>query len=109
VIAVRECLADVQHAWKETGYPVIVMGTTSEPGRVPPSLSACFKQEINFEAPNEGERYEMLESLLEGDTLGADVSLQHLATQTAALLAGDLHDLVVRARGASIERVLKQP
>jgi peroxin-6 len=47
---------------------------------------------------------EILECLLEDYTIASDVSVQNLATQTAALLAGDLQDLVVRAKAASIER-----
>jgi peroxin-6 len=47
---------------------------------------------------------EILECLLGEHTIAADVSVQNLATQTAALLAGDLQDLVARARAASIER-----
>jgi len=47
---------------------------------------------------------EILECLLGEHTIASDVSVQNLATQTAALLAGDLQDLVVRAKRASIER-----
>lgn len=32
-----------------TGYPVVVIGTTSETERVPTSLLASFKHEIAFE------------------------------------------------------------
>jgi len=56
------------------------------------------------QAPNEGERLEILKCLLEEKQVAPDVSLQDLATQTAALLAGDLRDLVVRAKGAAVER-----
>ncbi|KAH9483816.1 Peroxisomal biogenesis factor 6 [Psilocybe cubensis] len=99
-----ECLNDIQNGWKLTGYPVIVLGTTSESGRVPKSLQSCFKQEINIEAPDEVERLEILQCLVSGEIIGSDVSLQHVATQTAALLAGDLRDLVARAKAASIDR-----
>lgn len=44
-----ECLSDIQTGWKLTGYPVVVLGTTSESGRVPGTLLSCFKQEINIE------------------------------------------------------------
>lgn len=47
---------------------------------------------------------EILECLLGDHTIASDVSVQNLATQTAALLAGDLQALVVRAKAASIER-----
>ena len=100
---------------------MIVLGTTGESGRVPANLLSCFKQEVAFEvsrffffwlikvehyyqAPNEGERLEILECLLGDHTIASDVSVENLATQTAALLAGDLQALVVRAKAASIER-----
>lgn len=104
VSVLKEALESIQNGWRLTGYPVIVLGTTSESGRVPANLLSCFKQEVAFEAPNEGERLEILECLLGDHTIASDVSVPNLATQTAALLAGDLHDLVARARAASIER-----
>lgn len=39
--------------------------------------------------------------------LGPDVSLGNIATQTAALVASDLADLVARAKYAAIERVVR--
>lgn len=48
--ALRECIADMQKAWKLTGFPVITFGTTSEFGRVPMSILSCFKHEVTFEA-----------------------------------------------------------
>ncbi|KAF9475323.1 AAA-domain-containing protein [Pholiota conissans] len=106
VNVLRESLVNMQSSWRLTGYPVIVLGTTSESGRVPPSLLSCFKQEIVFEAPNEGERLEIINCLLADANIGRDVSLQNIATQTAALLAGDLRDLVARAKTASVERTM---
>jgi peroxin-6 len=47
----------------------------------------------------------MLTIALRGAHLSPDVSLKHLATQTAALVAADLVDLVTRARLASAERL----
>lgn len=45
-----------------------------------------------------------MQCLTGDDIIAPDVSLQNLATQTAALLASDLQDLVARARAASVER-----
>ncbi|KAG6878747.1 hypothetical protein C0993_008046 [Termitomyces sp. T159_Od127] len=88
--ALKECIADAQEDWKITGYPVVILGTTSQPSRIPPTIVSSFKHEISFEAPGERERFEILES-----------------TQTAALVASDLADLVSRARFASIDRVVR--
>lgn len=57
-----------------------------------------------FQAPNEAERLEIINCLIADQKIASDVSLQNIATQTAALLAGDLRDLVGRAKAASFER-----
>jgi peroxin-6 len=57
---------------------------------------------MSFQAPNESERYEILDVLLADSILACDVSLSTLATQTAALVASDLVDLVDRAHLISI-------
>ncbi|EAU88281.2 TER94-PB [Coprinopsis cinerea okayama7 len=75
----QECVGNLQKSWKETGFPV----------------------------PDERSRYEILASLLHTAVLSSDVSLSHLATQTAALVAADLVDLVARAHTHSLERTLK--
>ncbi|KAG2020608.1 valosin-containing protein [Coprinopsis cinerea AmutBmut pab1-1] len=103
----QECVGNLQKSWKETGFPVIVVGTVTESGQVPPSILSQFKHEINIEVPDERSRYEILASLLHTAVLSSDVSLSHLATQTAALVAADLVDLVARAHTHSLERTLK--
>ncbi|KAK0502993.1 AAA-domain-containing protein [Armillaria luteobubalina] len=100
----RDCLDLVHQSWKITGYPVMTCGITNEPSKLPPAFVALFKHEIIFEAPNETERYEILQSQLVSKVVAPDVSVSALATQTAALVAGDLVDLVLRAEAASIER-----
>ncbi|KAK0210498.1 AAA-domain-containing protein [Desarmillaria ectypa] len=101
----RDCLDLVHQSWKIMGYPVMICGITNESSKLPPAFVTLFKHEITFEAPNEVERYEILQSQLAGKVVAPDVSVSILATQTAALVAGDLVDLVVRAEAASIERV----
>lgn len=61
---------------------------------------------IHPQAPNELERHEILDALLADSILAADVSLSTLATQTAALVASDLVDLVERTHLISIERAM---
>ncbi|PWN35576.1 AAA-domain-containing protein [Meira miltonrushii] len=88
--------------------PIAVIGTTGDADRCPTGVLACFRHELNFEAPNEAERRAILDTCLRDSTLSVDVSLKSMATQTAALVASDLVDLVGRARMAAIERVTKQ-
>jgi peroxin-6 len=48
----------------------------------------------------------IIENLLQGIPVAADVSVEYIARQTAALVAADLVDLVDRARSASLERTI---
>ncbi|CAG8479542.1 3558_t:CDS:10, partial [Acaulospora colombiana] len=89
------------------GHPVLVVGTTSDIDKVPASVIGCFRHEIKFEAPDEPSRLEILENLTRETPVAPDVSLSSLATQTAALVAKDLVDLVARAGLAALERVGK--
>ncbi|KAH8983609.1 hypothetical protein EDB86DRAFT_2833909, partial [Lactarius hatsudake] len=50
VNVIKELFQDLYGSWRLTGYPILVFGTTTEPGRVPPSLVSCFKHEVDFEA-----------------------------------------------------------
>ncbi|MCO5598679.1 hypothetical protein L7F22_052777 [Adiantum nelumboides] len=92
----------------QVSLPIAVIGTTGDADRCPTGVLACFRHELNFEAPNEAERRAILDTCLRDSTLSVDVSLKSMATQTAALVASDLVDLVGRARMAAIERVTKQ-
>ncbi|CAG8526342.1 555_t:CDS:10 [Acaulospora morrowiae] len=89
------------------GYPVLVVGTTSNIEKVPASVIGCFRHEIIFEAPDEPSRLAILENLTRETPVAPDVSLPSLATQTAALVAKDLVDLLARAGLAALERVEK--
>ena len=121
----REYLDNLWNTWKLTGYSTIVFGTVSETGRVPTGILSCFKHEVAFDvstsslssrwnsnhsfylkAPDESERYEILDVLSSECALAPDVSLSTLATQTAAFVASDLVDLVARAQLLSVDRVL---
>ncbi|KAF8497120.1 AAA-domain-containing protein [Russula emetica] len=107
VNVIKELFQDLYGSWRLTGYPILVFGTTHEPGRVPSSLLSCFKHEIEFEAPDEVERSAILHHLLASKQLGPDVSIIDLARQTAAFVAGDLASLVIRTSYAAITRVMQ--
>ncbi|KZT66717.1 AAA-domain-containing protein [Daedalea quercina L-15889] len=103
----QECIASLEQGWNLTGYPVLVVGTTSDSEKVPSRVLSCFKHEINLEAPGEADRHEILNSLLNGHIIAPDVSVKDIAVQTAALVAADLVNLVSRAQAAAVERAAK--
>lgn len=49
VNVIKELFQDLYGSWRLTGYPILVFGTTTESGRVPPNLVSCFKHEVDFE------------------------------------------------------------
>ncbi|KAL1722738.1 P-loop containing nucleoside triphosphate hydrolase protein [Schizophyllum commune] len=107
VNVLRECMAEAHQAWRVTEYPVVVVGTTSEAGQVPMGVLSCFKHEIAFEAPDEAARLATLEILTAGLPISPDVSIAHLAQQTAALVAANLKDLVRHAKAAAVARTMR--
>ncbi|KAG0197197.1 peroxisomal assembly protein [Mortierella sp. GBA30] len=103
----KDCFTQLGEAFKTMGHPVTVIATTGDIDKVPTSVLGCFLHEIGFDAPNEAQRLAILQNLTASTPLGPDVSLNSLATQTAALVAKDLVDLTGRAGLVAIDRVEK--
>ncbi|KAG0234733.1 peroxisomal assembly protein [Actinomortierella wolfii] len=103
----KDCFTQLGESFKKTGHPVTVIATTSDIDKVPTSVLGCFLHEMVYEAPNEVQRLAILRNLTSRTPLGPDVSLNSLATQTAALVAKDLVNLVSRAGLIALDRVEK--
>lgn len=103
----KDCFTQLGDAFKTMGHPVTVIATTGDIDKVPTSVLGCFLHEIGFDAPDEAQRLAILKNLTTTTPLGPDVSLNSLATQTAALVAKDLVDLTGRAGLVAIDRVEK--
>ncbi|CAO0796187.1 unnamed protein product [Mucor circinelloides] len=101
----QECIKNVNAAHATTGYPVMVIATTGDIDALPSSVLSCFRHEISINAPDEKARMQILTNLLHNSPLAPDISLSNLATQTAALVAKDLVDLVARAGVLSLQRI----
>lgn len=109
-------------------HPLIVLASTGEAEKCPPGLLALFKHKIQWNAPDEPERLAILQGAIAAAStasttsdgckashvgmgsivLAPDVTLSSLATQTAALVAADLADLVARAKAAATARIRGQ-
>lgn len=87
--ALKEILADSR----------ILIATTTEVDKIPDSIRALFTHELEMSAPDEAEREGILHSVLSDSTvpLSPSVDLSSVAVKTAALVAGDLIDVVDRA------------
>lgn len=85
----------------------ILIATTTNVDKVPEGMRGLFTHELEMSAPDEGEREGILKSLLQdrGVPVAADVDLSSIAMKTAALVAGDLADVVDRAVVARQERL----
>ncbi|RPB17526.1 AAA-domain-containing protein [Morchella conica CCBAS932] len=87
----------------------IVVATTTEVDKLSDNVRNVFTHEMDVGAPDEKERAGLLEAIVDERRvrLGKEVELSGVAVKTAALVAGDLVDVVERAVAASGERVSK--
>lgn len=99
VSSMREILADAR----------VLIATTTEVDKVPEGVRGLFTHEIEMSAPDEGEREVILRSVIDdrGLSLDTDVDVSSVALKTAALVAGDLVDVVDRALVAQKSRLEK--
>ncbi|KAK0656647.1 hypothetical protein B0T16DRAFT_441546 [Cercophora newfieldiana] len=97
VSSLKEILADAR----------VLIATTTEVEKVPDGIRALFTHELEMNAPDEGEREGILRSILDdrGVALNPEVELGGIALKTAALVAGDLADVVERALVAKRSRL----
>jgi peroxin-6 len=95
--ALKEILADSR----------VLVATTTEIDKVPEGIRGLFTHEIEMTAPDEKEREGILRSIIDdaGIRLSPEVDLGNVAVKTAALVAGDLVDVVDRALVAKRNRV----
>lgn len=95
--ALKEILADSR----------VLIATTTDVEKVPEGIRGIFTHEIEMSAPDEGEREGILRSIIDnaGIRLSPDVDLANVAVKTAALVAGDLSDVVDRALVAKRNRI----
>ncbi|KAI9663659.1 MAG: peroxisomal assembly protein [Bathelium mastoideum] len=99
VTALREILADSR----------ILIATSCEVEKIPDGIRALFTHELEIHAPDEAEREGILQDIVaaKGIRLAPDVELSSVAVKTAALVGGDLVDVVDRAVIAQRERLEK--
>ncbi|KAF1810665.1 AAA-domain-containing protein [Eremomyces bilateralis CBS 781.70] len=85
----------------------VLVATTTDVEKVPEGIRGIFSHEIEIGAPDEGEREGILRQVVEerGLRLAAEVDLRSVAVRTAALVAGDLVDVVERAGVARGRRI----
>ncbi|XP_069117699.1 peroxisomal ATPase PEX6-like [Argopecten irradians] len=88
-------------------YPVIVIGSTHSPNMLAADVRDSFLHEIQIEAPNEEERSEILDGLLQNVNYSGDLSGQYLAQRTAGFVLGDMTALISHAKQDAYEKVCK--
>ncbi|KAJ1739339.1 peroxisomal assembly protein [Coemansia sp. RSA 1086] len=94
----KSCISNVGQAYQETGYPVIVIATSSQTDKVPVALETAFRHEIDLPVPDESTRLALVERIAtKGLPLSADTDLAYIAQQTASFVARDLAMLLKRA------------
>ncbi|KAK2592233.1 peroxisomal assembly protein [Conoideocrella luteorostrata] len=85
----------------------VLIATTNEVDQVPDGVRALFTHELEMGAPDESEREAILRNAVDsrGVTLEPAIDLNTIALKTAALVAGDLADVVERASLAQYARL----
>ena len=85
----------------------VIIATTTEIDQLRETLRSLFTHEFEVSAPDETERQGLLHNIIldRGLHLSYDVDLSSLALKSAALVAGDLSDIVNRAITARIIRL----
>jgi peroxin-6 len=97
--ALKEILADSR----------VIVATTTDVDKVPDNIRGLFTHELEMHAPDEGERESILRGIVQdgGIRLAPEVELASVAVKTAALVAGDLVDVIDRALVAKRTRLEK--
>jgi len=77
----------------------VLIATTTEVDKIPDGVRGLFTHELEMSAPDEWEREGILRSIIDDQPipLAPEVDLSGVAVKTAALVAGDLVDVVDRA------------
>lgn len=85
----------------------VLVATTTELEKVSEGVRTLFTHELEFSAPDESEREGILREIIEERSvnLAYDVDLASISIKTAALVAGDLADIVERAMIARQDRL----
>ncbi|KAJ1899875.1 peroxisomal assembly protein, partial [Coemansia sp. IMI 209127] len=92
------CIADISQTHRQSGFPIIVIGTTNQADKLPTSLAAVFRHEAELSVPDEQTRLLLLRSIAEKSLqLAPDVDIPYIAQQTASFVARDLAMLIKRA------------
>ncbi|BDD63491.1 peroxisomal assembly protein [Monascus purpureus] len=99
VTAMNEIVADSR----------VVVATTTDVEQIPEGIRSLFTHEFEMTAPEEKEREGILRNAVvdRGIKVSSDVDLGSIALKTAALVAGDLVDVVERASAARDARLEK--
>lgn len=85
----------------------VLIATTTDIDKVPDAVRGLFTHELEMSAPDEGEREGILRDVVAeaGVATAPELDLSSVAVKTAALVAGDLVDVVDRAIVAKTERL----
>jgi peroxin-6 len=85
----------------------IVIFTTTDLEKIPDAMRSIFTHEFEMTAPDESDRGGILRTvcLQQSLRLGPSVSLEDVALKTAAMVAGDLVDIVRRASNSRDRRI----
>ncbi|KAL3872576.1 hypothetical protein ACJMK2_035792 [Sinanodonta woodiana] len=88
-------------------YPVIVVATTHAPKDLTKDMQEAFLHELKIEAPDEMQRGEMIQGLLQNVQYSGNISIPYIAQRTAGFVLGDMAALIAHAKREALHRLCK--
>ncbi|KAJ1965749.1 peroxisomal assembly protein [Dipsacomyces acuminosporus] len=101
----KSCIEGIPRVHRETDFPILVVATSNQPDKIPTSLAAVFRHEIELPVPDEQTRLQLLQCIAGSSLdLAPDADLTFIAQQTASFVARDLVLLFKRAENRAWKR-----
>lgn len=104
------CLDELSMEDKETSGTVVVIGATSRPDSIDPSLRRAgrFARELALGIPDEPSRTRILEVLTKGLRLSGNFNFRDIAHKTPGYVGADLSALCQEAANVAVTRIFNE-
>ncbi|KYR03143.1 AAA ATPase domain-containing protein [Tieghemostelium lacteum] len=108
-LVLKESLSVIMERQSSSPLPFIVSATVESLEEMSGKVRSWFKHEIKLDAPDEGQRLQVLKQLTSRPIklpLDQSISLKNIAIRTASFLPGNLQSLIQKTCFNAIKRVL---
>uniref|UniRef100_H2ZMZ1 Peroxisomal ATPase PEX6 n=1 Tax=Ciona savignyi TaxID=51511 RepID=H2ZMZ1_CIOSA len=106
--ALKKSIRSLVETSTDADLPVVVIATCHDKSNVVSDIRSLFLHQIQIEAPNERERYEMMIHASRFISASRDINYHKLAKHTAGFVLGDIFELFRKTVQVSIQRILQK-